>query len=68
MSEVSSETESDDSPTGELVLGIKDGNVMIDFGAARRWIGFTPEDARRFGSTIIDMASQADGSLGTIPE
>jgi len=39
-------------------FGIKDGNVIVDFGKSIKWLGLPPLDALRFGELMIKTARQ----------
>ena len=48
------------TPTDEgeikILVGVRDGKVVIDFGKPTAWIGFTPELARSLAESLIDKA------------
>lgn len=49
-----------DDDEGEIRIGIteKDGVVVIDFGKLVSWIGFTKEQAKEIGETLIRRANE----------
>lgn len=48
-----------DDDEGEIRIGItrKDDTVVIDFGKPIAWIGFTKEQAKEIGETLIRRAT-----------
>lgn len=45
---------------GGIMIGLttKDGKVVMDFGKATHWIGFTKEEARKLGEALIRRSEE----------
>lgn len=47
---------------GQIMIGVtvKDDKVIMSFGKAVEWIGFTREEAIQVGQSLLDRARQID--------
>jgi len=46
----------DDCGELNIMLSVRDGNIIIEFGTAVTWIGMDPSQAIQVGQGIIDFA------------
>jgi len=53
-----------ENPKGpaQLRVGMKDGQVVMDFGRAMSWLAVTPDVARAIASKLVEWATRADAS------
>jgi hypothetical protein len=56
----------DDTDEGELAfaIGVKNGNVIINFGTPIAWIALEPQMAAKLGAALIKRARMAAREMG----